>query len=554
MSLQPQDAITVPEATARVARAAFPKGNPYLTIQDVLGPLFNDTQFAALFPRRGQPAQAPWRLALVTILQFAEDLSDRQAAEAVRARIDWKYVLALELEDPGFDASVLCEFRARLVEGAAESLLFDTLLQRLRARGLVKAGGKQRTDSTHVLAAVRAINRIELVLETMRHALDTLAVAAPEWLLSQVRPEWIPRYERRGEDWRLPQSKAQRTALARAVGVDGRALLTALFAPEAPAWLRALPAVQALRHIWMQNYQLTEQETHWREAEDIPPSAQFLSSPHDLQAHLGKKGSTCWVGYKVHLTETCEEELPNLITQVDTTSAPVADGAVTPQVHQALKDKDLLPVTHIVDTGYLDAQLMVSSQKQFGVDLLGPTRADYKWQAREGNGFDVAHFALDWEKQEATCPEGHPSHSWTPSTDNRNNAVIRIKFSPGDCGSCPSRCHCVRSSKPYTRRSITVRPQEEHAALQAGRAREKTEAFKKEYARRAGVEGTLSRGVRTCGLRQSRYVGEIKVHLGHLLTATALNFLRASEWFAGIKKAKTRRSPFTRLMTGAAPA
>jgi transposase len=167
--LRPMLVEPVPPETARVAQAAFPKGHRYLRLVDELDELFTDEAFLALFPTHGQPARPPWRLAPVTILQFAEGLSDRQAANAVRSRIDWTDVLCLELTDPGFDASVLSEFRTRLVTGAAEYLLFDTLLTWCRDRQPVKARGRQRTDSTHILAAVRALNRIEVVGETMRH-------------------------------------------------------------------------------------------------------------------------------------------------------------------------------------------------------------------------------------------------------------------------------------------------------------------------------------------------------------------------------------------------
>ena len=202
MSLQPQAVYVVPEDTARVARAAFPKGNPYLRMYDELGRLYADQDFAALFPTRGQPACAPAQLALVTLMQFAENLSDRQAAEAVRARIDWKYALCLELDDPGFDASVLCEFRARLLAGEQEALLFDRLLARCREAGLVRARGRQRTDATAVIAAIRLLNRLELVGETLQHALHTLAAVAPDWLRSVCPAAWAERYGRRLEEYR----------------------------------------------------------------------------------------------------------------------------------------------------------------------------------------------------------------------------------------------------------------------------------------------------------------------------------------------------------------
>ena len=253
--------------------------------------------------------------------------------------------------------------------------------------------------------------------------------------------------------------------------------------------------------------------------------------------------SLCWVGYKVHLTETCDEDLPNLITHVETTPAPAADGEVTPRVHQALQARDLLPGTHLVDTGFLDAELLVTSRRDFAVDLLGPTRPDVKWQARAGQGFAAADFRIDWQKKEATCPEGRTSISWTPALDKVHNQVVKIKFSTTDCGTCPSRERCVRSQRKCVRRAITLRQQDHHEALSAARERAKTEAFKAEYARRAGIEGTLSRAVRRSRLRRSPYLGQIKVHLGNLLTANALNFVRVGEWLAGLPRAKTRQSP-----------
>lgn len=221
MSLQVSPMVPIPTETVRVAHAAFPKGTLCLQIRDTLGPLSEDTQFAALFSPTGQPAEAPARLALVLILQFVESLSDRQAADAVRGRIDWKYALALELTDPGFDASVLSEFRTRLVHGGAEALLLEPLLQQLEAHDLLNARGTQRTDSTHILAAIRTLNRLELVGETMRYALNRLAVAAPVWLQAHLHPAWGERYGHRVENYRLPTTDAGRQQLAATIGADG---------------------------------------------------------------------------------------------------------------------------------------------------------------------------------------------------------------------------------------------------------------------------------------------------------------------------------------------
>jgi transposase len=287
MSLRPQDLDQVPAETAEVARAAFPKGHAYLTLRDKFGALFSDELFRKLFAWRGQPAEAPGRLAVVTVLQFAEGLSDQPAADAVRSRLDWKYLLALELKDPGFDASVLSEFRSRLVAGGAEQLLFETILKQFREAGLLKAGGRARTDATHVLAAVRTLHRLECVGETLRRALDVLAVAVPEWLRARVPPEWFERYGHRFEEYRLPVGRPARYALAEQIGADGFQLLGWIYAPTAPAWLRELPAVEVLRQIWLQQFYATPagKPVRWRQADDLPPSTQ-LTPAHTAGAGL----------------------------------------------------------------------------------------------------------------------------------------------------------------------------------------------------------------------------------------------------------------------------
>ncbi len=458
--------------------------------------------------------------------------------------------LSLDLTDSGFDASVLCEFRARLLAGGAEHLLLDSLLTLFRERGLLKGRGRQRTDSTHVLGTIRVLNRFELVAEPMRHALAVLAAVAPEWLRDHAAAEWVRRSVRRGEESRLPKKREEREALATTIGADGVALLTAAYGGDAPGWLREVPAVETLRRVWVQNDVQDNGGTQWRSADDIAPSARFISSPYDLDAHLGKKGSLCWVGYKVSLTETCEDDAPNLITHVETASAPTADGAATPRVHADLRRKDLLPAVHLVDTGFLDAELIATSKREFGVDLFGPTRPDVKWQAKEGTGFDAQRFAIDWERERAVCPVGKISTGWTPAIDKRTNHVIKIKFSSKDCRVCASRHRCMRSTKKYARRTVTIRTREHDEALQTRRAEETTPAYTAEYRRRAGIEGTISQGVRRCGMRRSRDVGRAKTHLDHVFTAAAINDVRVANWLADVPRAETRHSKFATLMTG----
>jgi transposase len=549
MSLDPDPLGPVPEETARVARAAFPKGTLYLTLRDELGPLYEDGLFADLFPRRGQPAEAPWRLALVTVLQFAENLPDRQAADAVRGRIDWKYLLGLELTDPGFDASVLCEFRARLLTGGAEQRLLDRLLTLARERGLLKARGRQRTDSTHVLAAIHVLNRLECVGETLRHALNSLAVAAPDWLRGRVPTEWYERYGSRVDNYRLPKTDAEREALAEVIGADGVALLEAVWAPTAPPWLRQVPAVDILRRVWLQQYYAPDEGggVRWRQAADLPPGALLIVSPYDPEARCGGKRDLAWIGYKAHVTETCDDDQPHLITHVATTLGSVTDVEMTAAVHAALAEKDLLPGEHLVDTGYLAGKLLVSSRADYGVDLVGPVPGDSSWQALAKQGFAFADFAIDWAAQQVTCPAGQTSYIWTPARDRHGNDVIHVAFRRADCARCPDRLNCTRATA--SGRELTLRPREEHLAVQAARQRQTTPAFQKEYARRAGVEGTLSQAVHRTGLRRSRYLGFAKSHLQHLATAAALNLARLGAWFDGIPLVTTRQTAFARLAT-----
>ena len=288
MSLKSMPIPPVPEETARVARAVFPRGNVLMQLRETLGSIYTDEQFADLFPTHGQPAEAPWRLALVTVFQFMEHLTDRQAADAVRSRLDWKYALSLDLTDPGFDHTVLSELRSRLVAGNAEERLLDLLLERCRAGGWLKARGRQRTDSTHVLAKIRALNRVLCVAQTMVYVLNVLSEVAPEWVRAYVPPEWVERYGERLEHEHLPQGEEERQQYANQVGADGWTLLQALDAASTADWLKTLPAVTTLRTIWEHQFAPLDQGGHWR-VEPALPAAQLINSPYDLDARYGMK-------------------------------------------------------------------------------------------------------------------------------------------------------------------------------------------------------------------------------------------------------------------------
>jgi transposase len=548
MSLPRDPLRPVPAETARIAHAAFPAGNVYMRIRDELGTLFDDELFTTVYASEGQPALHPWQLALVSVMQFAENLSDRQAADAVRARIDWKYALGLELGDEGFHYSALSEFRTRLVEGSLEQILLDRLLERCRERGWLKPRGRQRTDSTHIVGAVRALNQLELVGETLRATLNVLATVAPDWLKEQVPPDWYERYGDRIEDTRLPKEKTEREVLSRRIGDDGFYLLACVeqAAQQGMDWLQQLPAVQTLEQIWAQQYRITNGHARRLTPQERPPVGEWLRSPYDRDVRYGRKRAREGIGYKVHLTEGCEDDLPHLITQVATAPATQQDHHALDAIQADLAARDLLPAQQLVDAGDTSAKRILHSRDTHAIDLIGPVHVDPSWQARTPGAVDVSQFAIDWLREQAICPQGPHSLSWYRSKDAKGESIVQVVFAQQTCQPCVLRSRCTDARS--TGRSMTLRfPQERHEALQTARARQQTTAFKTLYRRRSGMEGTFSQTTRNSGLRRARYLGMPKTRLQHILTATATNIVRLVSWLDGVPFAKTRTSRFAAL-------
>ena len=546
MSLQPSNPLFVPEETARVAKAIYRKGNLALHLRDELTGIYRDELFADLYPVVGQAAEAPWRLALVTVLQFAEDLPDREAADAVRNRIDWKYVLGLELTDPGFDFTVLSKFRKRLVQGNAEYRLLDELLVACTVKGLIEKRGQARTDSTHVLAKVRSLNRLGNLVETMRLALNTLATVEPEWLRSRVPDIWFERYGERFESFRLPKGKDKISDLVKIIGEDGFYLLAEVYAPETPTKPAGLEATEILRRMWVQQFWLDDGEVRWRDAKNLPPNGVLLASPYDPDARLGSKRDLYWTGNKVHVTETCEEDFVHLITHVATSTPNHHDNQSIPDIHRSLESKNLLPNVHLVDTGYMDTELLVESRKSYDVKLHGPLPANHRWQAKTEGAYSIDDFAIDWEAQRVTCPNNKQSVYWLERIDKRNgNELIYTLFAKADCFACKQRARCHRSTK--NPRAVAFKPREKHEALQTARRNQRTPEWHAICSKRSGIEGTLSQGVRAFGLRRSRYFGKSKTQFQNVAVATAINATRLAAWFDHKPRSKTRVSRFARL-------
>lgn len=523
MSMKPHGLEPIPEETARLAQRLCPNGTMVMQLRDLLGPIYSDEQFAHLFPKRGRPAQAPWRLALVTVLQALEGLSDRQAAQYVRTRIDWLYALGLPLDDPGFDFSILTDFRQRLLDAQAEALILDPILQVCRERGWLKAGGKQRTDSTAVLAAVRAVNSLESVGEAMRATLNALAEQEPEWLLGHLDEEWFDRYVHRFELARFPKAETKRELLREQVGRDVLALLAALDEPQTPPAVRDVAEGQLLRQIFAQHYEQQGEQVRWRDGPAVSNEERIVS-PYDPEARSSRKRETIWLGYKVHLTETCDQDpaCPHLLIHVETTVATVQDSEVLAPVSEQVRAKALAPAEQYVDQGYSSGTQLVK-QAQAGTQIIGPVAGDPSWQQREQSGYAVQDFVLDWPKQVATCPQGQPSVGWTTPQDQRGQETVVIRFATQSCRACLLRAQCTHGQDG---RTLTLNPQEVHEALVERRKVQRTPAFLQQYGLRAGVEGTISQALRTTQLRHTPYQGLRKTHLHHLAIAAGLNLRR----------------------------
>jgi transposase len=559
MSMQPRPWPEVPVETSRVVGKAFPKGTLPIRVRDQLGSWYDDEVFTAAYGVRGRPGISPAQLAMVTVLQFTGNLTDRQAADAVRGRLDWKYCLGLALEDEGFDFSVLSEFRARLVAGGVELAILDLLLDRLKGLGLVKAGGRQRTDSTHVLGRIRDLNRLELAGESVRAALEALSAAVPDWLAGVIDDSWQQVYGQRIDNLRLPESETRRTALAVQYGRDGYRLLEAVQAPGAPSWLAELPTVWALRRIWVQQYYRVIDEhgekVVRREASEhgLPPGRLCLVSPYDTDARYSEKRGKGWLGYKVHFSETCSEaadddpatglpEAPNLITNVATTEASVPDVAMTAPIHDMTLARDLAPDEHIVDAGYTSADLLLAARAR-GITLLGPLLADTSPQARSG-GYTAEAFTIDWEHQQVTCPQGATSIAWSSCRQRETNATV-VKFAAATCQACPVKDLCTRSSR--SGRQLSLRPREVHDAVVAARAGQDSQQWKDRYKIRAGVEGTMRQATHVTGIRRARYLGLDKTRLEHYAAAASVNLIRLDAWWNSRPLDRTRTSHLQRL-------
>lgn len=389
------------------------------------------------------------------------------------------------------------------------------------------------------------MNRLELVGETLRAALNILSNVDPVWLSSKVDGDWYLRYARRFERGRLPQGKEAVIAAGEQIGRDGNKLLEEIWGPTAPEYLRSLPAVETLRQCWVSQFWTDQGVLRWRQAGNLPPSPDRMDSPYDPDARYGIKATTEWVGYKVHFTETCSQGTPNLITNVDTTTAYQPDSSHVARGQSELAKRQLLPKRQLVDGSYVGSHLVLESRKRHAVELVGPVKQNWH-RSQIATGYDLSGFIINWDGQFAICPQGKQSKGWWRNTSATGREVISTKFSRTDCGHCSVNPLCTKSGSKNPRK-LTLRPREEHELLIATRTEQRTQEWKHLYNRRAGIEATFSQGVRSFGLRRSKYRGLPKCHLQNIAIACAINLQRLGDLWSGSFPAPTRTSAFAQL-------
>ncbi|MET8406038.1 transposase [Streptomyces sp900116325] len=476
-------------------------------MRDRLDGLWCDEDFAGWYPRDGRPGLSPAQLATVYVLQFLMGMSDRQAAEAVRCRIDFKYAMALELDVPGFHHSVLADFRERLTEDGRADRLLDLALARLKEAGLVSERTTQRTDSTHVVAAVRDLTRLELVTEAVRASLEEVARTAGHLLVGLVDEEWGRRY---GRPVRLGKNPTRPKTRILAAGNDACQLLERL--NQDSSSYRTGPAVQALRQIIVQNYcRDTAGRLSWRTKEDggLPPSSLVIVSPYDTTARYVRHGHIIrWKGFAAHLTETCTTGSANVITDVATTSAATNDGQALPGIHTRLARRGLLPAEHLVDGGYTSLVHVERAAREHQITVTGPLPGNPTRQHRKNEGFDRDDSHIDFDRRQVTCPQGQVSAGWHgpyPTSSPTAAPLIVARFTKSQSRPCPARTHCTTTAA--SARTVGFPPRELRDLQLRVRAEQQTPDWKPRYAVRSGVGGTINEFAHGHGMRHCRYRG-----------------------------------------------
>jgi transposase len=515
MSLQDDWHMEIPDDTAGVGRKILEKNDPYRLVGDRVNTFLRVKDFVSLYSELGRGAICPIILSLITLFQFLENVPDRVAAKWAVTRLDWKYALHVPLTWTGFDHSNLSNFRDRLIEHGAERLLFERVLEWARSLGFVKKHGKQRTDSTHIIACVERLGRLELAWETLRTALRAIEERAPRWYGEVIPAAFHQAYAERQSDWRL--NKEEVKTKMKEAGGDGFWLLDRLD-ESAPEEVLGLAEVETLREVWEQQFKREDGKVTVRK----PPikGKGIIQTPHDRDARWADKRGDDWVGYRLQVSETAEETaVKQFITDIDAVNANDDDSETVDEIQQRLIERDLKPDEHYVDRGYVSGSNLAHSADR-DIELMGRALSD---TSRKPEGYKQSDFEIDMDGQRAICPEGKTAEKWyeRPQPDGHVGAEIQFR---GQCEGCSARAQCAPGKSG---RTLSVSPY--HRELAERRAEQDTEGFKEKMKRRPAIEGTISELTRKHGMRRARYRGKGKTRLQALFTGAAANLKRLSQ-------------------------
>jgi len=518
MSLQWELNRQIPEDTARLGQAILRADNTYRRIGDFFDDLFpSEEVFADLYESSGRGAIPPLLLELVTVFQMLEGVPDRVAAEWVVSRIDWKYALHLPLDYAGFHFTDLYAFRQRLLAHGRERWLLDELLVKLKGMGLIKQRGKVRTDSSHMLGVVERLSQLELVTESIRVALRVVGLVEPEWVDKHVPASFREVYERRQSEYGL--SEREVTDRLVKAGKDGFWFLAQVEHSELRT-IQELAEVKTLRTVLQQQFPSGSGKPP---APTRPSGGETIESPHETQARRSTKRGNSWIGYKFQVSESCDEDRPHLIVDIDVTPATANDCPELPKIQTRLKERDLLPGEQQVDQGYMSGKRLAESQA-LGIKLMGIPLND----TQGPQGFRQADFAIDEVAHQATCPAGHTNVVWSEKqAEDEPAPSISIRFDAITCQQCSNFGICTNCRQG---RSLTLHPYRQ--LLNQQRDQAQSEDFKQKLHLRAGIEGTVSELVRAHGLRRARYRGLPKTRLQACFTAVATDLKRLARWLA----------------------
>jgi len=520
MSLQWYLSREVPADILALGHKLLREDNLYRQLGDRFAELTpQESEFAPMYEESGRGAISPLLLALVTVLQMLEKVPDRVTASWTATRLDWKYALHLPLDYPGFHFTDLYAFRQRLLVHGGERQVFEQMLAKLKGLGLLKRRGKMRTDSTHVLAVVARLGQLELVTESLRVAIAAVVAAEPEWASQALPGSFQELYESRQGEYGLSDSQVQERLVA--AGRDGFWFVGQV-ERSAPASLGQLAEVRVLATVLGQQY------PGGGEGGSVgkrPSGAEIIESPHEPQARRASKRGQAWTGYKVQVTESCDEGKPRLIVDLEPTSALANDSPQLAKIQERLGEGDLLPGEQLVDQGYMSGENIATSAAE-GIELVGIPLEDTQGPA----GFRQSDFQIDEEKRQATCPAGQTSTVWSGRQGSEGEpAAIQIRFEGKTCQACPHFGVCTTSKQG---RSLTLHPYRQ--MLLAQREQAKSESYRKRLHLRAGSESAISELVRAHGLRRARYRGLAKLRLQAYFTAIAVNLKRVIRWWLGL--------------------